>query len=124
MKASSNSLVEQLLEKEVELCAKGKLCGKIEHDLYNSKTVLDSLSAKLIEKTEECQQLASKLGKWESTLQDLKENHTSLENLCEDRNARLIDAEKALSNDRQQLAVCLETVNKTQEEITKEARTN
>lgn len=114
LKASSSSLAEQL---QVELSAKGELCGKIEHDLLNSRTVLDSLSAKLIEKTEECQQLASKLEKCELTLKDLKENYTTIENLCEDRNTRLMGAEKALSADRQQLTTCRETLNKTQQEI-------
>ena len=111
-----SSLKELLKEKEIELSAKDELCGKNEQDLSNSKTVLDSLSSKLLEKTEECQKLVNKVKKKEIALNKLSEDYKSLKQLYEEKNECLINAEEALSGQERKLVAIEQNVDKSQQD--------
>lgn len=113
---ASRSLLEKLEVKENELRNKDELYGKQEMDIVNSKTVLESLSAKLMEKAEECHQLTSKLENEKCALRNLEERCKTLEQSLEEKKVTLASVTETAFAEKERLTSLQEAVNRAEVE--------
>lgn len=97
--AELHGLSDDLQQKETLLLEKEEVCRKNEQDMFNVKTAFESVSVKLTEKSEECENLTKMLENEKNFAKELEENLKNIEKLAEERQEKLFLAEKSLSDE-------------------------